>query len=535
MIQTRSSSKQLTERAEAKNNMEEINSINLENPSNSKEMPFGQELGASLDEMPERSMYPGKETGTRPKEILKVGAGDLGPRYSSRDDMLRVVRDEVAKQVSHSMGEVASNIQHDMQINSQIMQDNVLQLLQRIESNADRHGEQIGQVPNFTSNSNYGSRSRPRQRIRNSGERRINSNSQSSSERTVNGDLTSFSQSSSYRNRVSKRQIRLPPFTGKENWEVWLNRFNDVANIRQWNNHEKLGEILPLMQGSAGEFVFGQLSQRCRSNLSELIDELTSRFKPVESRKTYSAQFSHRNQKPGENVESFAAELKRLYDKAYPDRDRQTRKEDLLRRFLDGLSNDKARFHVEFTKDPPNIDQAIIEVVNFIETNHRIRDNDNDRRKSRPTRAVHNYMSDLEGGSDTEGSEADRIARNANKPKTNVKAQAKESETVANSETKSEILKEIKELKIEFQSLKERVTKVEDTSNQTRRYPNRSGNRFSNDRGQTRQGNNRNINCFRCGQEGHYARSCSITGQLQLTTQNSPNPQTENSSQTDPN
>ena len=52
-------------------------------------------------------------------------------------------------------------------------------------------------------------------------------------------------------------------------------------------------------------------------------------------------------------MEEYTADLKRLYNKAHPSRDHQTR-EELLRRFLDGLSDSQARFHVEYM-GPDNI------------------------------------------------------------------------------------------------------------------------------------------------------------------------------------
>ena len=67
-------------------------------------------------------------------------------------------------------------------------------------------------------------------------------------------------------------------------------------------------------------------------------------------------------------MESYAAELKRLYDKAYPRRDRDTRREDLLRKFLDGLYDDQTRLQVEYIKEPKDIDEAVFEVVNYLET-----------------------------------------------------------------------------------------------------------------------------------------------------------------------
>ena len=162
--------------------------------------------------------------------------------------------------------------------------------------------------------------------------------------------------------------IKLPPFTGKERWDIWYNRFVDVANLRGWNDEQSLLELLPRLQGPAGEFVYGQLSSQTRREFRHLVQELNARFRVVETSKTYRALFSNRDQRIGESVESYAAELKRLYDKAYTTRDLRTRSEDLLRRFLDGLSDEAARFHVEYIKDPADIDHAVYEVVNFQET-----------------------------------------------------------------------------------------------------------------------------------------------------------------------
>ncbi|MCG8110541.1 MAG: hypothetical protein N0E59_07260 [Candidatus Thiodiazotropha taylori] len=65
------------------------------------------------------------------------------------------------------------------------------------------------------------------------------------------------------------------------------------------------------------------------------------------------------------------SELKRLYSKAYTSRDSTTRQEDLVRRFLDGLKDNEARFETEFHKEPDNIDEAVYHAVNFIQTRRR--------------------------------------------------------------------------------------------------------------------------------------------------------------------
>jgi hypothetical protein len=182
--------------------------------------------------------------------------------------------------------------------------------------------------------------------------------------------------------------LKLTVFTGKDDWEVWFNRFEDVAKRLRWTTNDKLDELLPRIQGVAADFVYGQLARPTRNNYRKLTKELKFRFRKVETSKSYGARLSNRNQKPGERVEDFAAELKRLYDKAYPNRDATTRGEDLLRRFLDGLAEDRARFQVEYVKDPQDIDEAVFEVVNFQETRNRLTAGDVERKQRKAVRAA---------------------------------------------------------------------------------------------------------------------------------------------------
>ena len=101
---------------------------------------------------------------------------------------------------------------------------------------------------------------------------------------------------------------------------------------------------------------------------ADLIKELNSRFRVVETQKTFAAKLSQRAQRADETVEEFAADLKRLYAKAYKYRDSTTRQEDLVCRFLDGLRDNEARFEIEFHKEPEDIDEAVYHAVNFIQT-----------------------------------------------------------------------------------------------------------------------------------------------------------------------
>ena len=64
---------------------------------------------------------------------------------------------------------------------------------------------------------------------------------------------------------ILNRGCKLPPFTGKERWEVWRNRFEAVAKRCGWSKRDMLDELLPRLQGTAAEFVYAELSDKSLS------------------------------------------------------------------------------------------------------------------------------------------------------------------------------------------------------------------------------------------------------------------------------
>ena len=155
----------------------------------------------------------------------------------------------------------------------------------------------------------------------------------------------------SKRNNVS---IKLPAFKGEvdESWKAYINRFEAVASYNGWGDSDKLGQLLPRLQGAAGEFAFEELNPEILSSYRKLRSELGHRFGVYESPKTFQTKFKRRDQRNGESAQAYGAALQSLYRKAYPNRDHTTRQEDLVSRFLLGLMNEKARVHLELNKDP---------------------------------------------------------------------------------------------------------------------------------------------------------------------------------------
>ena len=299
--------------------------------------------------------------------------------------------------------------------------------------------------------------------------------------------------------------LKIPPFNGKEDWKTWINRFEAIADRRRWDEESRLDNILPKLQGKAGDFVFSQLSKDTLSCYRELVTELNSRFRVVETEKSFAAKFSQRCQRADETVEEFAAELKRLYAKAYKNRDSKTKKEDLVRRFLDGMKDGEARFEIEYHKEPDDIDQAVYHAVNFIHTRRKNSHENHERRfkkYARRTNLEHDDQSDEEDNfeSDDEVNRAYRIPvktdKNIVKKSNRSNQQGEPGKTDASGQSAS--MKMITETRDLLQTLVSQLTN-KDSSNTGMKCQQQISAGFS---------NKGKIQCYACHELGHFARDC---------------------------
>ena len=170
----------------------------------------------------------------------------------------------------------------------------------------------------------------------------------------------------------TKLDCKLPPYTGSEKWKVWLNRFESVAKLSNWTSREKLQQLLPRIQGNAADFVFGQLKESTIASYEGVVAEIESRFGITENKRIYKMQFNNKRQGKGEGLEEYAADIKRLYDWAHPNRDASTRQEDLVAKFLQGLWDSRARQYIELHRDPSTIEEATQQVAAYLSITHNV-------------------------------------------------------------------------------------------------------------------------------------------------------------------
>ena len=307
---------------------------------------------------------------------------------------------------------------------------------------------------------------------------------------------------------------KLPPFTGKEEWKVWFNRFEAVARRRNWCEEAKLDNLLPRLQGKAGDFVFSQLAQPILSNYNELVKELNSRFRVIETERTYAACFSQRSQRQDETAEEFAADLKRLYAKAYKFRDDRTRQEDLVRRFLDGLKDSEARFEIEFHKEPSNIDEAVRHAVNFVQTKRRnALDGYGGKKFKRYVRRTSQDSDNEDDGYDIQDEVPEYVMRIPTKRgedqrKKPQRGEQKEAVIKENDGAGSESMKFISETNKLVQALMDQLAEMKRTDKakhetQPRKQPTNDG-----------------IVCYGCRERGHMIRDCPEKKKMQSKKEN---------------
>jgi hypothetical protein len=250
-----------------------------------------------------------------------------------------------------------------------------------------------------------------------------------------------------------------------------------------WSEEDKLDNLIPRIEGQAAEFVFSQLPTEILNDYYELKSELTRRYRVIETSRSFAAKFTRRNQRHGETAEEYAADLKRLYGKAYGHRDRRIRDEDLVRKFLDGLLDQDTKFEVEYHKEPKDIDEAVYHVVNLIQTKGGSRHDRQGRHSAR--RAYENQREDSRDRSNERsnyiGSSINRIPEQCEKS-----AKSHESTEKLDAMSQEDLLRK----------LLKRVEKLEEDKS--------NGNR--------ERKSFKEIECFNCHEKGHYARACPNRG-----------------------
>ena len=168
---------------------------------------------------------------------------------------------------------------------------------------------------------------------------------------------------------MSTKPAVLPElYTGDKSWDDWIDHFDSVATVNEWDNAAKLKWLRVRLTGRAGT-VFRRLPEATRGDFKEANKALKKRFEPESKKELYMAELQTRVKKRTEDWAAFGEDLKILADKAYPDLPEEAKEQLALNQYLARLDNPQVAFAVKQGK-PKTITDAIrvtLEIESYLQ------------------------------------------------------------------------------------------------------------------------------------------------------------------------
>jgi hypothetical protein len=143
--------------------------------------------------------------------------------------------------------------------------------------------------------------------------------------------------------------INPPPYDGQTSWAVYKRQFEAASSVNGWNDEEKTTALLVALRGSALE-VIQTLPVTQQHDYEALVAALDRRYSDQHHKELYRAQLKTRQQKSGESLQQFEAEIRRLINLAYPAATEEFREELSTQYFIDGIRDMEIQRGLRLTK-----------------------------------------------------------------------------------------------------------------------------------------------------------------------------------------
>ena len=147
------------------------------------------------------------------------------------------------------------------------------------------------------------------------------------------------------------------PFSATGSFSDWVEHFEGVAAINEWDDATKLLWMRVRLVGRA-QTAYYCLPESKKSDYQTLKKSLKERLEPDSRRKQYLSEFGTRKRKPGEGWAEYADELRVLANKAFPELEEKAREQLALNQFLSHLDNPQVTFNVK-QKRPASMVEAV--------------------------------------------------------------------------------------------------------------------------------------------------------------------------------
>lgn len=153
-------------------------------------------------------------------------------------------------------------------------------------------------------------------------------------------------------------------FDGKITWESFSKPFRALVESCKWNQEESLFRLQSSLRGEAAEFAFNQTTAATLASYDNLMAALETRYKERRTSSSYLAELENRKLQPKEKLAEYVSEIRKLVIKGYPTADDVTRETINVRHFIKGLQDQQAALHIGM-KDPKTIEEARTILVTY--------------------------------------------------------------------------------------------------------------------------------------------------------------------------
>ena len=147
-------------------------------------------------------------------------------------------------------------------------------------------------------------------------------------------------------------------FDGKSNWFAFKHKFSLYAFQLGWTPEDCFNCLCWSLTGKAADFYAILLEQKHTLNYRQLLNKLESRFGAKELPATAQGLFQQATQAPRETLEDWADRIMTLATRAFKDLPEHYSNSQAVVRFCQGLTDKEARHHV-CIQEPKSMEQAL--------------------------------------------------------------------------------------------------------------------------------------------------------------------------------
>ena len=148
---------------------------------------------------------------------------------------------------------------------------------------------------------------------------------------------------------------------GKQSWSDWVDHFDSVADVYEWDEEAKKKWIRARLIGRAAT-AFRRLSEADRATFDKIVAALTKRIEPECRKELYVAEFQRRRRRRNEDWVAYGDDLKTLVERAYPTLQVEAQELLALNQFLAQIENQQVAFAVR-QRAPMTVDAAVASVL----------------------------------------------------------------------------------------------------------------------------------------------------------------------------